>query len=175
MSLFIEKLTYNNFDKYEKKILQSLKEEYKNTYNLDIDDKHQEKLTNYCLSYMYILVLHLPTSSKILGYLSLSRTDLNKTFNIFKYVLDYFQGHVYIFDVYVFPKYRRKGIGTYLVKQATLTAIKEFHAKHLYLYTQSYDLTRFYERNGFSFKRYVKVDNKQSLLLFGNEIKTYKQ
>jgi GNAT superfamily N-acetyltransferase len=175
MSLVIEKLTHNNFDKYEKKILQSLKEEYKNTYNLDIDDKHCPTLIDYCLSYMYILVLHLPTSSKILGYFSLSRRDLNKTLNVFSYVLDYFQGHVYIFDVYVFPKYRRKGIGTYLVKQAILTAIRELHAKHLYLYTQSYDLTKFYERNGFSFKRHVKVDNKQSLLLFGNEIKAYKQ
>lgn len=174
MSLVIEKLTYNNFNLYEKKILQSLKEEYKNTYNLDINDKHHKILIDYCLSYMYILVLHLPASSKLLGYFSLSRIDLNKSRNFLRYMVNYILGHVYVFDVYVFPKCRRKGIGTYLVKQATLTAIREFNAKHLYLYTQSDDLMKFYEKNGFFFKNHVEIDKNKTLLLLGNELNVYK-
>jgi GNAT superfamily N-acetyltransferase len=174
MSLVIEKLTHLNINKYETKILPSLKEEYKSTYNIDIDDEQCKALIDYCLSFMYVLVLHISASSKILGYFSLSRTDLNKSGNFLRYIPNYFLGHVYIFDVYVFSKWRRKGIGTYLVKQAILTAIKDFHAKRLYLYTQSYELNSFYERNGFSFKKDVKVDNK-SLLLFENELKSYKK
>lgn len=171
MSLVIEKLSQHSFNKYQNKILKSLKEEYKNTYNLDIDEKHRKTLIDYCLSFMYILVLYSSTSSKILGYFSLSRTDLNKSRSVLQYILNYFKKHVYLFDVYVFPKCRRRGIGTYLVQQATRTAIRYFHAKHIYLYTQSDDLTQFYERNGFSFKHQVKVDDNKSLLLFENEIK----
>jgi GNAT superfamily N-acetyltransferase len=174
MSLVIEKVTVKNLNKYQSKILQSLKEEYKTTYNLNIDDEQYKTLIDYCLSFMYVLVLHLSSSSKILGYFSLSRTDLNKSRNLLEYIINYFQGYMYIFDVYVFPKWRGKGIGTYLVKQAILKAIKDFHVKHLYLYTQSDDLTRFYERNGFTFKNHVKVDDNKSLFLFVNEVKAYK-
>ena len=170
MSLVVEKLTHTNFPKFEKKLLQSLKEEYKATYNLILDDTQSKQLIDYCISYMYVLVLKISTSSKMLGYFSISRTDLNKTKSFVKHIINYTLGYVFVFDVYVFPKYRRKGIGTYLVRQAVCTTVKDFQAKRIFLYIQSSELSSFYNRNGFSYKASVKFADNNSLLLLENNL-----
>lgn len=171
MSLVVEKLTQTNFHKYKNKILKSLTEEYKATYNLTISDTQNEQLIRYCMSYMYVLVFKASDTTKLLGYFSLSRTDLNKNKSLVRMVINSLFGLVYIFDVYVYTKYRSKGIGTYLVKQAILMAIKDFSAKRIFLYIQSIDLMKFYQRNGFFYKSMTnQIDNK-SLFLLENDLK----
>jgi len=177
MSLVVEKLSSINFDKYQEKILQSLKEEYKKTYNLDIDDNQRKTLIDYCLSYMYVLV-SIKTStkqpiekSKVLGYFSLSRMDLNKSLNVINFLFNYVLGNVYIFDVYVFPKYRNRGIGSYLVRKAVQKAKEDFKINSIYLYIKTINLKTFYERSGFSYKKDINIDGNK-LLLF--EKKTMK-
>lgn len=167
MSLVIEKLTQMNFNQYKSKILLSLQEEYKNTYNLIVNENQRRMLIDYCLSYMYVLLLTNTSTnqSKILGYFSLSRSDLNKSKNIINFLFNYLVGNVYIFDVYVFPKYRNIGVGTYLVKKAIQKANEDFKMKSLYLYTKTNELKKFYERTGFSFKKNVIIDE-NTLLLF---------
>lgn len=171
MSLVIEKLNSNNFDIYQSKIMKSLREEYKHTYNITINDNQLNQINNYCMSYMYILVFktheHKP---KLIGYFSLSTADLNKTTNLLQYLINYIFGNVYLFDVYVYPKYRKKGIGTYLVFKSVQTAKKEFNAKKLYLYTKSNELTQFYNKNKFIYIKDVEIDNNK-LLLFIRTIK----
>ncbi len=175
MSLVVEKLSLINFNKYQHKILQSLKEEYKKTYNLDIDDNQRKILIDYCLSYMYVLVL-IKTSteepiekSKILGYFSLSRMDLNKSLNLINFLLNYVLGNLYIFDVYVFPKYRNRGIGSYLVRKAIQKAKEDFKINSLYLYTKTNNLRTFYEKSGFLYKKDIDIDENK-LLLFEKKL-----
>lgn len=167
MSLVVEKLTQNNFYIYQSKILQSLKEEYKSTYDLDVDDKYFTTLKDYCLSYMYVLGLEKTSTKKIkvLGYFSLSRTDLNKSNSIFNFLINYVLGNAHIFDIYVFPKFRGKGIGTYLVKTAIQKAKENFKMTSVRLYTQTEGLINFYQRNGFVYKRSVTANNKTLFLL----------
>ena len=164
MSLFVEKLSRNNFDIHKNKIINSLKQEYKKTYNIIIDNKQINKLTDYCISYMYVVVFK-SYKPKLLGYFSLSRTDLNKTPSIAHYMTNYIFGNVYLFDVYVYPKYRNKGIGTYLVSKSIQTAKKEFNSKNIYLYTKSNELTKFYNKNKFNYIKNVEIE-KNKLFLF---------
>jgi GNAT superfamily N-acetyltransferase len=56
---------------------------------------------------------------------------------------------MYIFDVYIFPKYRRKGIGIYLVKRAVEIAEKNNNTTRICLYTRTEELSNFYSKNGF--------------------------
>lgn len=164
MSLIIEKLNSNNFEIYQHKILKSLKKEYKHTYNIVLSSDQINKLNDYCLSYMYILVFK-TQKSKLIGYFSLSTTDLNKTQNFLQYMMNYILGRVYLFDVYVYPQYRKQGIGTYLVLKSIQTAQKAFNAKSIYLYTNSYELIKFYNRNKFIYIKNVKIGNNNLFLL----------
>lgn len=168
MSLVVEKLKKNNFILHQKNILQSLKEEYKKTYNTVVDNNQIKTLNEYCISYMYLLVFQ-SQKSKILGYFSLSRTDLNRPSTITQYFVNYLFGNVYLFDVYVYPKYRNKGIGTYLVRKAVQIARNEYKANNVYLYTNSIKLTTFYNKNKFDFVRNVEIDNNK-LLLFQRKV-----
>jgi GNAT superfamily N-acetyltransferase len=169
MSLVVEKVDKNNFDIYQNKILKSLKEEYKKTYNIVIDSNQINKLHNYCISHMYVLIFK-SHKQKLLGYFSLSRRDLNKSQNIAQYITNYILGTVYLFDVYIHPNYRNKGIGTYLVSKAVQEADKEYNANNIYLYTKTNKLTKFYNRNKFNYIKNVQIDNNK-LLLFQRIIK----
>jgi len=172
MSLVIEKLNNISFEVYQNKILQSLLEEYKKTYNTVININLTSKLYKYCMSYMYLLIFksNKTDRSRLLGYFSLSRSDLNKPLNIAQYLTSHLFGNVYLFDVYIYPNYRNKGIGTYLVGKAVQTARKEYNANNVYLYTKTVRLTKFYNKNHFIFIRNVEIDNMQ-LLLFLRKIK----
>lgn len=171
MSLVVEKLDHSNFDIYKHKILRSIIEEYQNTYKIVVHDNQINKVNEYCISYMYLLIFksNKTNNKKLLGYFSLSLTDLNKSSNIVHYVINYVFGNVYLFDVYVYSKYRNKGIGTYLVTKAVQTAKNEYNATNIYLYTKSITLTNFYKKNKFYFVRYVEMDNNK-LLLFQRKI-----
>lgn len=177
MMLVIEKLDKQNFHLYQKKIIYSLQEEYEKTYNKAIDDKQLHKLSEYCISYMYVLVLR-SYRSKVIGYFSLSRTDLNKTYSFPQFITSYVLGNVYLFDVYVYPKYRNKGVGKYLVGKAVHAAVQNFNASNIYLYTNSIQLLKFYNRNKFIYIRNVTIDNNELLLFVrtidSNEAKLFK-
>lgn len=168
MSLLIEKIDKNNFIHYKDKLLKSLFEEYKKEYNIVLDDNQIEKLIVYCESYMYVLIFK-SLKTKLIGYFSLSRTDLNMSHNVVKCIINYIVGNVYLFDVYILPNYRNKGIGTYLVRKAVEIAEQDYSAKSIYLYTNSDLLTKFYNSNRFDYVKNVQIDNK-NLLLFHRKI-----
>jgi GNAT superfamily N-acetyltransferase len=163
MSLVVEKLDKNNFSIYRKNLLKSIIEEHEKTYNVSIDSNTINKLNDYCISYMYVLLFK-SHKTKLLGYFSLSRTDLNKQHNILQYITNYILHNVYLFDVYVYPKYRNKGIGTYLVSKAVETAKKEYDTKNIYLYTKSLRLVKFYNRNKFNYIKNIEIEHNKLLL-----------
>lgn len=170
MSLVVEKLNKNNFDIYQTRIIKSLKEEYKKTYEVGINNNQIRVFCDYCISNMYVLVFK-SYKPKLIGYFSLSRTDLNRSKNIVQYISNVLVGNVYLFDVYVYPKYRNKGIGIYLVSKAIQTAKQMFNANQVSLYTKSLQLSKFYKKNKFEYVKSVVIDNIK-LLLFTRTIKT---
>lgn len=172
MSLVIQKLDENNINKYFDVILRTIEEQQETTIP-NIND-YKEYFTSYCLNYMYILTFNTNGKHKLLGYLSISRWDLNKTSGIFRFMVDYVLGNVYIFDVYVFPKYRMIGVGKYMIKKAVETAIRNYNSASIYLYTKTFALARFYQKNKFYLHSHVQLNN-QSLLLLKRTISNYEK
>lgn len=152
MSLVIEKLTEYNIDKFLHKIITSIKKEYYLTYNRNVSVSYIINLRDYCIKYMYVLKFN-SYHEKLIGYFTLSDIDFFKTqyftSYILQYILNFMNNTMYIFDVYIFPKYRRKGIGIYLVKRAVEIAEKNNNTTRICLYTRTEELSNFYSKNGF--------------------------
>ncbi len=155
MTLSLVKVTSDNINKYLARISKTMCEEYIATYKCSMQDvpDWQDHLAKYILDYVYILLYHcsdVKKPPKLLGYLSLSPRDLNQPDTILGRICDSLTRTYYIFDVYVFQKYRGKGIGTYLVKRAVKLSEIDHRARRLVLYTASRNLASFYHRNGFT-------------------------
>lgn len=154
MTLSLVKVTSDNIEKYVARISKTMCEEYNATYNCSMQEvpDWQDHLSTYILDYVYVLLYHssvVQKPPKLLAYLSLAPRDLNKPSSLLGQLCDSLTRTFYIFDVYVFHKYRGKGIGTYLVKRAVKLSETKYRAKRLVLYTANSNLAKFYHRNGF--------------------------
>jgi len=151
MSLRVVKLTEDNIGIFYGRIHESLLQEYRNTYNIKATNDIYSSIKDECLSYMYVLVYqrHNSINQHLIGYFSLSNYDRSKSYNLFTACYDYLKRNVYIFDVFIYPKYRKIGVGTYMIKEAIKLAASDLKAKKLLLYTVSKELTKFYRKTGF--------------------------
>lgn len=158
--LRVVKVDKNNIDVYHKKITTSMLQEYNSIYHQVVSkSQYLEHKTTYLLKYTYALVWkHEPTSKeRLLGYFSLSSCDLLVGNNVLTNIYDKMTKTFYLFDVYVFPTYRGRGIGKYLVKQALEYAHKEHDARTVKLYTLNNGLSNFYNKNAFTNKGHFVI------------------
>jgi GNAT superfamily N-acetyltransferase len=150
--LTVVKIDKNNIDTYCRRMTTTMYQEYVSTYNHDVSKcEYIEHLTTHILQYTYILVWRQSPTSKerLLGYFSLSPSDLVKPDTFLSHIYNKLTMTYYLFDVYVFPSFRGKGIGKYLVRKAIEVAHQSYNAKYIRLYTLTDDLQQFYHKNAF--------------------------
>ena len=166
MSLNIEKVDENNINVFYEKISTTMYAEYCQTYNNIDNVKYFKHIREYILQHTYVLLWN----KKLLGYFSLSPRDLNEVQSMLSVMKTLFHFYYYgaktyyLFDVFVFPKYRKKGIGQYLVRQAVLLA-KVQGATMLKLYALTPRLVSFYNKNNFQYSGCKTMYNKWMMLL----------
>jgi GNAT superfamily N-acetyltransferase len=174
MALRVQKVTSENVDKFLDDIVKTMTIEYVNTYYENPGDGYKDGLRSYCIHHTYILTFYSPRTAKevLIGYFSLAQYDLNKNFAVFEFIYNWVRGCIFMFDVFVFPVYRYKGIGTYLVNQATGIAKSKHNARKVQLFTDTIDLSRFYNRNGFQVinQIYVKIPDSSMKKLYLHEL-----
>jgi GNAT superfamily N-acetyltransferase len=162
--LTVVKIDKNNIDTYCRRITTTMYQEYVSTYNHDVSKcEYIEHLTTHILQYTYILVWRQSPTSKerLLGYFSLSPSDLVKPDTFLSHIYNKFTRTYYLFDVYVIPSFRGKGVGKYLVKKAVELAQIKHNATSIRLYTLTKDLSQFYEKNAFVSVDHLVVDGTQ--------------
>ena len=68
-----------------------------------------------------------------------------------------YDGHIYISDLYIYPKYRGKGLSKYFLDLAT----KKYRATHIAVYKSNKRALHIYEKYGFkTFENYTDDDGK---------------
>lgn len=166
--LTVVKVDKNNVNCYFRKVSTAMYQEYVSTYGHRISKcEYIEHLHTYILQYTYILVWRQSATrrERLLGFFSLSPSDLVKPDTFLNYIYNNFTRIYYLFDVYVFPCIRGHGVGKYLVKKAIEFAHKQHNATCIRLYTLTYDMQRFYQKNAFvSVGEYVVDDIKLHLM-----------
>lgn len=167
--LHISKIDEDNINDYYAKVSATMYQEYCQTYNISDENKYElyfNHIREYILQHTYVLLWN----TKLLGYFSLSPRDLNEAPTLLLIVLRTLYNYIkqtktyYLFDVFVFPKYRNKGIGEYLVKQAIFIA-KSQCATTLKLYTITSHLVSFYNKNGFEYSGCKNMNGRWMMLL----------
>lgn len=91
-------------------------------------------------------------TDKIKPILVLYKEDIVGYMHITKY-----DGHIYITDLYIYPKYRDKGFSKYFLDLAT----KKYKATHISVYSTNKKAIHIYEKYGFkTFEDYTDKDGK---------------
>ena len=93
---------------------------------------------------------------------------LNKKTNeyIGSYLLQEVNNKIFLCDLFIVPKYRKKGLGTKLIKDAKKKTFRLFRYFKLYLNTYKKNIN-FYKINNFE---YISYDNKTQQYLFACDI-----
>ena len=170
MTLVIKKITTDNINQYFEKISMAMYYEYVSTYNEDVDIRaYTQQLPEYMLQNTYVLVWQAFNSGTLLlGYFSLSGNDWTQPTSIFQTWCNRITRTYFLSDVYVFPEFRTKGVGKYLVSKAVETARILNSARWVILYTSALGLSYFYAKNKF---RMVGSCNINGFTLFKHERK----
>lgn len=132
---------------YIEDVVSAMAQQHQQTYGASIDVDATKK---YCLAHVYCM---LNENDILVGFFSVSRYDLavkDVFSSLITLIFNLLFGRIYIYDVYVFPSYRRKGLGKIMM---TL-AIKEIQQVYWFinyvcLHSATTELIRFYETCGF--------------------------
>lgn len=170
MKLVVLKVDKSNIHVYYDRVSTTMYQEYVSTYKEAIlKSLYIEHLTQHILKHTYVLVWRQGVGGKerLLGYFSISSSNLlQPTIRFICDLCDRLTKTYYLFDVYVFPAFRGKGIGKYLVKKAIDIAYSTHQAKRLLLYTLKEErLSRFYQKNSFITIGSTTIDGTQMVVL----------
>lgn len=128
-------------------VLEAMNEQHLQTYDHAIDF---EETTNYCLTNVYCMI---DSGGTLYGFFSLSRFDLaikTTSLGLLMFIYNLLFGRLYIYDVYIFPKYRKSGYGKHMISLITQEAKSSYWCvSTLCLHAASKELIYFYEKCGF--------------------------
>ena len=139
-------ITYKQFENYYTIAVANLQKKWQTediTYGFIADS--EEEISAYDKEYFYIAL----DGETVIGYVTgeAKTNDKDNYMNVFPMDAKYLQ----VYDLYIFPAYRRKSIGVEL-----LTIIEEKAKKngveHIFLSSATIDVEavrKFYEKNGF--------------------------
>ena len=149
MEYQVDKLHKNHIFFYD--VVQSLKEQYKETYNVDCT-KYDDVFQQYSIKYTYVMY----QKNNLIGFFSISRIDMMKKgwFNkILSFIISLLNRHIYIYDVFVYPEHRGIGKGVELVAKALDICFSMLLVNAVRLQIYDKKLIKFYSKNGFNIIR----------------------
>ena len=128
-------------------IVDAMIQEHRKTYGYEID---KEQLKQYSLKNVYCFV---DSNGTLIGFFSISRFDLmihNVFINILVYLYNLCFGRVFIYDVYIYPQFRKKGNGKKMIASANDYIIAKYtNVRQICLHPASKHLVAFYNKCGF--------------------------
>lgn len=132
---------------YLENVVNAMADQHQQTHNNEID---RIATTNYCIDHVYCMI---DANSDIIGFFSVSRFDLIvKDFfaKIIICLLNFLFGRIFIYDVYIFPVYRKKGYGRIMMSLAIDEIRKQcWYINYICLHAATQELIGFYEKCGF--------------------------
>lgn len=114
-----------------------------------------ETIINDMTKETYVMTDHTDT---LLGFFSLSRMDFSVhgwVARFWSWFCSFLLGRVFVYDVFIFPSYRHKGLGGHMMKQAIRKSMKGFGVRNVVLHTTTKNLGKFYQQLGFNYKGYI--------------------
>lgn len=156
--------------KFTKHVITALQEQHFLTYGDNININKDEIIRNTYRTTYIIVKKTTHVDENIVGFFTLSRIDYTNTgflMRLFSWCWSMLVGRMYIYDVYIFPAYRKRGHGTWMINQAINICASEYNCKCIRLHTTTQTLGHFYALNGF---RFIVQQN----LLYVHELSTTK-
>lgn len=145
----IVKLQRNNdsHSDYIHMVLKAMQEQHQQSHGHDIDI---EQTMQYCWSNVYCMI---DNHNNLVGFFSLSRFDFaikSWLISVLMFVYNIIFGRIFVYDVYVFPKFRKLGLGKTMMS-LLITHVKEQFCfiNSICLHAASKSLVPFYHKCGF--------------------------
>jgi GNAT superfamily N-acetyltransferase len=136
---------------YLKDVVNAMAKQHRLTHDNEID---MSATRIYCIKHVYCMI---NKNNDLVGFFSLSRFDFvvkNVFAQFLLLLLNILYGRLFIYDVYIFPVYRKKGYGKLMMS----LIIEEIYHNHWYvnsicLHVASKGLVGFYEKCGFQIEK----------------------
>lgn len=119
----------------------------------------------YCIDYTFVMVNE---DNDLVGFASVSRFDStydNWFMSIISYILSLLLQCVFLYDVYILPKYRKQGNGKtlihHMIKEITSNYIL---VQNIYLHCKP-SLVPFYATNNFEVNKVITFNNEKLVLM----------
>lgn len=120
----------------------------------------ETKLVNSQLSETYLML----SKNDFLGFFSLSRLNLTQLgfwSQMWSWICSIVLKRMYIYNVYIFPEYRKQGYGVKMIKHAIERCMKMIYVNVVQLFTLTEELGKFYQHAGFTM-----IDEERDYLLY---------
>jgi GNAT superfamily N-acetyltransferase len=122
----------------------------------------------YCIDYTFVMM---NKDNDLVGFASVSRFDStsdNWFLSIISYILSLLLQCVFLYDVYILPKYRKQGNGKTLIHlMINEIASKYVLVRNIYLHCKP-SLVPFYAANDFQVNRLIMFNNERLVLMNRN-------
>jgi GNAT superfamily N-acetyltransferase len=119
----------------------------------------------YCIEYTFVMV---NKDNDLVGFASVSRVDStydNWFLSIISYILSLLLQCVFLYDVYILPKYRKQGNGKTLIHLMTKEITSNYVlVRNIYLHCKP-SLVPFYAANDFHVNRVIMFNNERLVLM----------
>jgi GNAT superfamily N-acetyltransferase len=134
-------------EKYIEHVVHAMCQQHKLTYGYDAD---VQETTEYCIGNAYCMM---NDDKTVVGFFSLSRFDLaiqSLWLGLLNMIFNILFGRVFIYDVYIFPEFRKKGNGKHMISRAVQEVKNNFMFVNVVcLHSASDDVVSFYKKCGF--------------------------
>lgn len=119
----------------------------------------------YCIEYTFVIV---NKDNDFVGFASVSRVDStydNWFLSIISYILSLLLQRVFLYDVYILPKYRKRGNGKTLIHLMIKEIASNYHlVRNIYLHCKP-SLVPFYTANDFQVNKVFMFNNERLVLM----------